>query len=142
MRVGPTMAVMLAAVLFGGSVLDHLGAQTTLETQRGAPPSPNAAAPEYAPTPVAPAQRPTIEPSPGKPGLPPAPGTTGNRGQLDIVARSRTILGLSPMTAFFVGLGLVGLFVVVLGAMTGRPKRWRRVGQEHLSHRAGGLNRE
>lgn len=141
MHVGRTTVVVFAAMVFGGVGAGRVGAQTTLETQRGAPPAPNPAAPEYASTPVAPDQRPTIEPSPGKPSLAPAPGTTGDRGQSVTVARSRTILGLAPMTAVFVGLGLVGLLVLALGAMTGRPTRRRRVGHEHLSHRTGGPNR-
>jgi hypothetical protein len=125
------MAVILAAGLFGGLGAGPARAQTSLDTQKGAPPAPNAAAPEYAPTPLTPAKPSAIEPVPGKPGLAPAPGATTG-GQAD-AAKSRTILGVHPMTAFLVGLGVVGACVLVFGAMTGRPTRWRTVGHKYRS---------
>src|SRR5262245_6550109 len=54
------IAVMLAPVL--------AGAQGTAETQKGLPPDPNAASPEYARPKSAP-ERPALEPPPGKPAL-------------------------------------------------------------------------
>jgi hypothetical protein len=100
------LALVLATfvVLIGGALA---GAQ--IETYKGAPPAPS---PEYAPTPGSrsPGNRPEIEPAPGKPSLVPAPGQIDEGGR---VARSGpAILGLSPMTAFLVGLGLVGLLVL------------------------------
>ena len=139
MHVGRTMAVVLGAVLLAGVAVGPVRAQTSLDTQKGAPPAPNANAPEYAPPPLAPAERPAIEPAPGKPGLAPAPGATSARGQGDAAAKGRTILGLHPMTAFLVGLGVVGACVLVFGAMT-VPARRRRVGRERPSQRGEGHN--
>jgi hypothetical protein len=133
MHVARTMAVILAAVLFGGLGAGSGRAQTSLDTQKGAPPAQNANAPEYAPTPLTPAKPSAIEPVPGKPGLAPAPGATSTGGQADAAAKGRTILGVHPLTAFIVGLGILGAAVLVFGAMTARPARWRAVGQKYRS---------
>jgi hypothetical protein len=45
-------------------------AQSTVETQKGVPPDPNATSPEYARPQPAP-ERPALEPAPGKPALDP-----------------------------------------------------------------------
>jgi hypothetical protein len=97
-------------------------AQTTLETQRGVPPAPSAKSPEYAPSPVAPADRPSLAPSPGDPALKAAPGTIGDQGQ-PARAGGRRVLGYPPMTAFVVGLGLLGLVILVIAGFRKRPER-------------------
>ena len=114
---GPALAALVLAtmvVLMTGALLAPAGAQ--IETYKGAPPAPS---PEYAPTPGSPGTRPAIEPAPGKPSLVPAPGQIEGTGR---VARPRmTILGLSPMTAFLVGLGVVGVLVLAFAALRRRP---------------------
>ena len=67
MHVERMMAVILAMLLCGGLGAGPVRAQTSLDTQKGAPPAPNANAPEYAPPPLTPAKPSTIEPAPGKP---------------------------------------------------------------------------
>jgi len=134
MHVVRIMSVIWAAVLFGGLGAGPVRAQTSLDTQKGSPPAPNADAPEYAPTPLTPAKPSAIEPVPGKPGLAPAPGATSTGSQADAAAaKGRTILGVHPLTAFIVGLGILGATVLVFGAMAGRPARWRAVGHKYRS---------
>jgi hypothetical protein len=133
------MALAVAAGLFGAGLGPAAG-QTTIETQRGAPPAPNAAAPEYAPSPVAPAKPPVLKPQPGEPALAPGPGTIGDRGQPPDVVGYRAILGFRPMTAVLVGLGVVGLIVLVVGGMTRKLDRRPRIGLESRSNRRGDRN--
>lgn len=103
------MVVLVVAVaMLGIATSKPGGAQTNVETQRGVPPTPSAASPEYAPSPVAPTGRPALTPPPGEPALAPAPGTIGDRGQ-PAASPGRRILGLRPMTAVVVGFGVLGL---------------------------------
>jgi len=116
--------IVLAAFvgLFVTAALGSGEAQTTLETERGVPPAPNAKSPEYAPSPVAPTDPPNLAPPAGDPSLRPAPGTIGNHGQPARVA-GRRILGLTPMTAFVVGLGILGLVILAISGLRNRPGR-------------------
>jgi len=107
------MAVILAAGLFGGLGAGPARAQTSLDTQKGAPPAPNAAASEYAPTPLTPAKASAIEPVPGTPGLAPAPGAMSTGSHADVAAKGHTILGMHAMTAALVGLDVVGACVLI-----------------------------
>jgi hypothetical protein len=127
-------------MVFGTAVApEHVEAQTTIQTQQGPPPAPNAKAPEYAPPASgAPAGPPAIEPSPGKPSLAPVPGTVDDRGQIRTGAGAWTIFGLRPMTAILVALGLAGLFVLVLGSMARKPARRFPVGHDIDSSSDGG----
>jgi hypothetical protein len=135
-----TITIAVAAMLFGTAVApEHVEAQTTIQTQQGPPPAPNAKAPEYAPPASgAPAGPPAIEPSPGKPSLAPVPGTVDDRGQIRTGAGAWTIFGLRPMTAILVALGLAGLLVLVLGSMARKPARGFPVGHDIDSSSDGG----
>jgi hypothetical protein len=125
------------ALLVGLVATAFVAAQTSVQTQRGSPPTPNAQAPEYAPAPGSPAKPPVIEPAPGKPSLAPAPGTVGDRGQIDSLHGSRTIFGLRHLTAFLVGLGIVGAAVLVLSGMTRAVSGRARVRREFPSRYKG-----
>jgi hypothetical protein len=111
------VALVVAVAMLGIATSKPGGAQTNVETQRGVPPAPSAASPEYAPSPVAPTGRPSLTPPPGEPALAPAPGTIGDRGQ-PAASPGRRILGLRPMTAVVVGFGVLGLLVLVVSGMT------------------------
>lgn len=118
-----TMALVVAVAMLGVATAKP-EAQTNVETQRGVPPAPSAASPEYAPSPVAPTGRPAVTPQPGEPTLAPAPGAIGHRG-LPAGSPGRRILGFRPMTAVLVGAGALGLLVLVVSAMTRKPSRRR-----------------
>jgi hypothetical protein len=135
-----TITIAVAAMVFGTAVApEHVEAQTTIQTQQGPPPAPNAKAPEYAPPASgAPTGPPAIEPSPGKPSLAPVPGTVDDRGQIRTGAGAWTIFGLRPMTAILVALGLAGLLVLVLGSMARKPARGFPVGHDIDSSSDGG----
>ena len=112
---GPALVALVFAalvVLIGGALLAPAGAQ--IETYKGAPPAPSQ---EHAPTPGSSGDRPAIEPAPGKPSLVPAPGQIDGR----VAGPRTTILGLSPMTAFLVGLGVVGVLLLSVAALRRRP---------------------
>jgi hypothetical protein len=114
---GPALVALVFAalvVLIGGALLAPAGAP--IETYKGAPPAPSQ---EHAPTPGSPGDRPAIEPAPGKPSLVPAPGQIDGTGR--VAGPRTTILGLSPMTAFLVGLGVVGVLVLSFAALRRRP---------------------
>jgi hypothetical protein len=98
-----TMA--LALLLMAGPALlpSPAAGQATIETQKGMPPDPNTAAPEYKPTPGSPPKPSVIEPTPGKPELAPTPGVVDGRGQQ---ARG-TIFGLRLWFVLVVGLLIV-----------------------------------
>jgi hypothetical protein len=116
---GPALAALVLAtvvVLITGVLLAPAAAQ--IETYKGAPPAPS---PEYAPTPRSPGDRPAIEPAPGKPSLVPVPGQIEGTGR--VAGPRMTILGLSPMTAFLVGLGVVGVLVLSFAGLRRRPGR-------------------
>lgn len=109
---GPALAALVFAtvgVLIAGALLAPAGAQ--IETYKGAPPAPS---PDYAPTAGSPG-----EPAPGRPSLVPAPGQVDETGR--VAGPRMTILGLSPMTAFLVGLGVVGVLMLSFGALRRRP---------------------
>jgi hypothetical protein len=114
----------MAVAMLGIATSQFGDAQTNVETQRGVPPAPSAASPEYAPSPVAPPGRPARTPQPGEPTLAPAPGTLEDHGQPTASAGAR-ILGLRPMTAVLVGLGVLGVLVLIVSGLTGRPTRRR-----------------
>jgi hypothetical protein len=116
--------VVMAVAMLGIATSQFGDAQTNVETQRGVPPAPSAASPEYAPSPVAPPGRPARTPQPGEPTLAPAPGTLEDHGQPTASAGAR-ILGLRPMTAVLVGLGVLGVLVLIVSGLTGRPTRRR-----------------
>jgi hypothetical protein len=103
------VVVATAVVLFGGA---PAGAQ--IETYKGAPP---ASSPDSRPSP--PGDRPASEPAPGKPRLVPAPGQTDEAGR--VAGPRTTVLGLTPMTAALVGLGLAGLLVLVFARLRRPP---------------------
>jgi hypothetical protein len=67
------IALVAAVALIGVATSNPGDAQTSLETQRGVPPAPSAASPEYAPSPVAPLGH----PSPANPPLPRLPALSG-----------------------------------------------------------------
>jgi hypothetical protein len=116
---GPALAALVLAtviVLVIGALLAPAGAQ--IETYKGSPPAPS---PEYAPTPGSPGNRPAIEPAPGKPSQVPAAGQIEGTGR--VAGPKMTILGLSPMTAFLVGLGVVGVLVLSFAGLRRRPER-------------------
>ena len=71
------MALVVAVAMLGVATSKLGDAQTNVETQRGVPPAPSAASPEYAPSPVAPAGRPALTPDPGEPALAPLPAPSG-----------------------------------------------------------------
>ena len=119
-----TVTVVMALAMLGIATSQSGDAQTNVETQRGVPPAPSAASPEYAPSPVAPPGRPARTPQPGEPALAPAPGTLGDHGQ-PTASSGRRILGLRPVTAIVVGLGVLGLLVLMVSGMTGKPNRRR-----------------
>ena len=118
-----TVTVVMAVAMLGIATSQSGDAQTNVETQRGVPPAPSAASPEYAPSPVAPPGRPTRTPQPGEPALAPAPGTLADHGQP--TTSGRRIFGLRPVTAVVVGLGVLGLLVLIVSGMTGKPNRRR-----------------
>jgi hypothetical protein len=98
-----------------------------VETQKTVPPAPSTTSPEYAPPPPkSPTDRPAVGPTPGSPALAPGQNAVDQSGRPVQAAGRRTILGLSPMTALWVGLGVVGVVVLVLSAMVSRPARAAR----------------
>lgn len=119
------MAVILAAGLFGGLGAGPARAQTSLDTQKDAPPTPNAAAPEYAPTPLTPAKASAIET---------VPGTRDEYGE----SRRRRRQGPhhSRHACCDRRLGRPrrgGRVRSHFGAMTGRPARWLTVSHKYRS---------
>src|SRR4030095_14292785 len=96
------------------------GAQSTVETQKGLPPDPNATSPEYArpqPTP----ERPALGPTPGKPALDPKLAAGAERRQYRCLARG-AFVRLCPALLLGAGAG-----VLVFAAANAR-RRARRNG--------------
>jgi hypothetical protein len=120
-----TIATVLFLALVSGAAVGPVAAQS-VETQKTVPPAPSGKSPEYAPSPPkAQTDRPAVGPSPGSPALAPGSNAVDDRGRAVQPGGRQTILGLSPMTALWVGLGIVGLLVLVLNAMGNRPARRR-----------------
>jgi hypothetical protein len=97
------------------------GAQSTVETQKGLPPDPNATSPEYArpqPTP----ERPALGPAPGKPTLDPKLAAGAERRQSGGLAQG-AFLRLWPALLLGAGAG-----VLVFAAANAR-RRTRRNGR-------------
>jgi hypothetical protein len=117
-------AVAVVTVALCGPV-----AAQPVETQKTVPPAPSTTSPEYAPPPPkSPADRPAVGPTPGSPALAPGQNAVDQSGRPVQAAGRRTILGLSPMTALWVGLGVVGVVVLVLSAMNRPARAGRRRG--------------
>jgi hypothetical protein len=113
--------VYLGVALLVSAVSPTLVAgQATTETQKGAPPAPNTATPEYAPAPGSPPKPPIIEPTPGKPALAPGSSATDERGQIGKPAR-RTVLGLRWGPAVLLGVIAVGLLILAIAGIRRRP---------------------
>jgi hypothetical protein len=102
--VARTIALALVVLVVGLALSPSPAeGQATIETQKGMPPDPNTAAPEYKPTPGSPPKPSVIEPTPGKPELAPTPGLVDGRGQ----PSHRTIFGLRLWFVLVVGLLIV-----------------------------------
>jgi hypothetical protein len=120
MPVRRAIAVALIVVLVGPALTPSLGhGQTTIETQKGTPPAPNTAAPEYAPTPGSPPKPSTIEPPPGKPALAPGPRATDERGRIG-QPQGRTFLGARLGPLMLLGVIAGALIILAVGAMRRR----------------------
>jgi hypothetical protein len=115
-------ALVLVGVLIA---LVSAARSQTVETQKSMPPAPGVKSPEYAPPLKPPNDQPTLGPRAGEPTLKPAPNTVDERGRPVQPARN-TILGLSPMAAVWVGLGIVGVLVLILSAMAGPGRGGRK----------------
>jgi hypothetical protein len=114
----PRRAIVVAVMLVvgvPGLAPGPAWGQGTVETQKGRPPDPNAASPEYAPAPGAPPRAPAIEPLPGTP----APGAATGAGPSARVT-SRRVLGL-PRAVLLLGIAALGLVLLGL-ALRGRSR--------------------
>ena len=118
---GTYCARLLAFLLMAGLVGPWLGlatAQGTIETQKGAPPTPAPLAPGSAPPPAGTSERPAIEPAPGTPALAPTPGTVNDRGQP--IQGEKRIFGLRP--AILIGLSALVLVILAASAVYRRTR--------------------